>query len=91
MVNELNTAESTHDEMFSEINKRITDPEFLETTVKNTMEVENEAGNTIVLEENTAAMTDEEAEFYLMRYPDVQSIVGYKNNAGAKEHWAKTG
>ena len=35
MVNELNTAESTHETMFSEINKRITDPEFLDTTAKN--------------------------------------------------------
>jgi len=91
MVNELNTAESTHETMFSEINKRITDPEFLETTVKNTAEVESEAGNTVVIEENASPMTDEEASAYLMRYPDVQSVVGYNNIAGAKENWAKTG
>jgi hypothetical protein len=73
MVNELNTAESTHETMFNEINKRITDPEFLETTVKNSAEVESEAGNTIVLETEGSNMSDDEARAYLRRYPDVGS------------------
>jgi len=36
-------------------------------------------------------MDDEEAVEYLKRYPDVQSITGYNNIVGAKDHWVKFG
>lgn len=57
------------------------------------MEVESETGNTIILEEKHSddGMDDEEATEYLKRYPDVQSITGYNNIVGAKDHWVKFG
>jgi len=34
MVNELNTAEATHEQMFEGIEERLKEPEFLETSIK---------------------------------------------------------
>lgn len=49
MVNELNTAEATHESMFEGISQRLKEPEFLETSVKATTDAESEEGSTITI------------------------------------------
>jgi len=50
MVNELNTAEATHEQMFEGIKERLSDPEFIETSIKQTTDLETESQSNVVIE-----------------------------------------
>jgi hypothetical protein len=49
MVNELNTAESTHETMFEGIKERLKDPEFIETAMKAGSELETDNSSDIII------------------------------------------
>ena len=50
MVNELNTSEATHEQMFEGIKQRLSDPEFIETSINQTADLETESQSNVVIE-----------------------------------------
>ena len=85
--NELNEAEKKNKDTFDSINQKLTDSDFV-------MMASNQGVETTLDEKSMIAaadMTDEEAQCYLNRYPDVVQQYSLGNLNKAKLHWKQKG
>ena len=85
--NDLNAAEGKNKEVFDGINQKLTDSDFVMMASNQGNEATSEEAALIA----AADMSDEEAQCYLNRYPDVVQKYSLGNLEKAKLHWKQKG